>query len=101
MEAKGMRVDMEKTKVISVCKEGEIEKTGEWPCGVCSKGVGVNSIKCTKCQAWTHKKCSGVKGSLTSLKTAFVCKVCSAGKIAIENEVCKEFNVGEDAFERV
>ncbi len=25
------------------------------------KGVGVNSIKCTKCQSWIHKKGSGVK----------------------------------------
>jgi len=100
LEAKGMRVNAEKTKVmISGCKERAVEKTGKWPCGVCSKGVGVNSIKCTKCQAWTHKKCSGVKGSSTSLKTPFVCKVCIAG--IVDNEVDSKFKVGEDVFERV
>ena len=100
MEAKGMRVNVGKTKVMmSGCKEGAIEKSGKWPCGVCSKGVGVNSIKCTKCQAWTHKKCSGVKGSLISLKIPFVCKICITGKV--DNEVCKEIKVGEDVFERV
>ena len=100
MEAKGKRVNGGKTKVMmSGCKEGAIEKSGKWPCGVCSKGVGVNSIKCTTCQAWTHKKCSGVKGSLIGLKIPFVCKICITGKV--DSEVCKEIKVGEDVFERV
>jgi len=98
MEAKGMRVNVGKTKVM-ISGEGAIEKSGKWPCGVCAKGVGVNSIKCTKCQSWTHKKCSGVKGNLTSLKTPFVCKACTVGKS--DNEVCTGITVGDDTFERV
>ena len=47
----------------------------------------------------THKKCSGVKGSLASLKTPFVCKACTAGKV--DNEVCTGIKVGDDTFERV
>ena len=35
-----------------------------WPCGVCTKGVGSNSLQCTSCQKWVHKKCSGIKGSM-------------------------------------
>ena len=85
--------------MISGSKEGATEKSGKWPCGVCAKGVGVNSIKCTKCHSWTHKKCSGVKGSLASLKTPFVCKACTAGKV--DNEVCTGIKVGDDTFERV
>jgi hypothetical protein len=89
-----------KTKVmISGSKEGVTEKSGKRPCGVCAKGVGVNTIQCTKCQSWTHKKCSGVKESLASLKTPFVCKVCTAGKV--DNEVCAGIKVGDDTFERV
>ena len=98
METKGMRANVRKTKVM-ISGAGEVEKTGKYPCGVCSKGVGANSITCTKCQAWIHKRCSGVKVSLASLKTPFVCKACLVGKRV--NEVSKEFKVGEDVFERV
>ena len=98
MEAKGMRVNVGKTKVmISGSKEGATEKSGKWPCGVCAKGVGVNSIKCTKCHSWMHKKCSSVKGSFVSLKTPFVCKACTTGKV--DNEVCAGIKVGDDTYE--
>ena len=39
------------------------QKAVRWPCGVCSKGVGSNSLQCTSCQKWVHKKCSGIKGA--------------------------------------
>ena len=42
--------------------------SGKWPCGVCGKGVGRNSILCTQCGKWIHKRCSEVKGSLESWK---------------------------------
>ena len=41
------------------------QKAVRWPCGVCSKGVGSNSLQCTSCQKWVHKKCSGIKGRVT------------------------------------
>jgi len=41
-----------------------VYKTARWPCGVCDRGVGSNSIQGTSCQKWVRKKCSG-KGSLT------------------------------------
>jgi len=31
-----------------------------WPCGVCGSGVGNNSIQCTSCHKWLHRKCSGI-----------------------------------------
>ena len=37
------------------------ERSGKFPCGVCGKGVGTNSIQCTSCMSWIHKKCSGLK----------------------------------------
>ena len=43
MESKGMRVNMNKTKVMI---SGERQKAVRWPCGVCSTGVGSNSIQC-------------------------------------------------------
>jgi len=50
MESKGMRVNMNKTKVISGERQKVMQKAVRWPCGVCSKGVGSNSLQCTSCQ---------------------------------------------------
>ena len=50
-ESKGMRVNTNKTKVmISGERQKVRQKTVRWPCGVCSKGVGSNSLQCTSCQ---------------------------------------------------
>jgi len=63
VDSKGMRVNMNKTKVmISGARQMVRQKAVRWPCVVCSKGVGGNSLQCTSCQKWVHKKCSGIKG---------------------------------------
>ena len=51
LERKGLRVNMEKTKVMK-CKlsSGHNEDCGKWPCGLCRKGVGGNSIVCGSCK---------------------------------------------------
>jgi len=60
-----MRVNMNKTKVmISGEHQKPVQKTARWPCGVCGRGVGNNSIQCTGCHKWVHKKCSGGRRSL-------------------------------------
>ena len=51
------------------------EKSGEFPCGVCGKFVGANSIKSTSCMNWIHKKFSGVKGRLQA-GIDFQCRTC-------------------------
>ena len=33
---------------------------GEVTCGVCGRGVGANSVLCTACGKWCHKRCSGL-----------------------------------------
>jgi len=45
-----------------------MQKAVRWPCGVCGRGVGNNSIQCTSCQKWVHRKCSGIKGSMCVMK---------------------------------
>ena len=63
VENRGMRVNMNKTKVmISGERQKVMQKAVKWPCGVCGRGVGNNSIQCTSCQKWVHRKCSGIKG---------------------------------------
>ena len=38
------------------------------------RGVGNNSIQCTSCQKWVHRKCSGIKCSMHKVMKKFVCK---------------------------
>jgi len=65
VENRGMRVNMNKTKVMI---RGERQKVTQqavrWPCGVCGRRVGNNSIQCTtgSCQKWVHRKCISIKG---------------------------------------
>ena len=62
MEKKGLRVNAGKTKIM-ICGMGLdlLQSSGEFPCAVCRIGVGSNSIFCTSCKHWVHKKCSGLK----------------------------------------
>jgi len=65
VENRGMRVNMNKNKVmISAGRQKPVQTATRWPCGVCGRGVGSNSIQCTSCHKWVHKKCSGIKGSM-------------------------------------
>ena len=55
VESKGIRVNMNKTKVtISGERQKVRQKVVRWPCGVCSKGVGSNSLQCTTLQLHNH-----------------------------------------------
>ena len=65
------------------------QKYIRWPCGVCSKGVGSNSIQCSSCQKWVHKKCCGIKGSMSKVAKSFICRGClnpvtSAGRTSVD-----------------
>ena len=65
VESKGMRVNMNKTK-ISRERQKVRQKAVRWPCGVCSKGVGSNSLQCTSCLqcfdavGWAAGRASGL-----------------------------------------
>jgi len=39
-------------------------------------GIGNNSIQCTRCQKWVHRKCRGIKGSIYKVMKTFVCRGC-------------------------
>ena len=45
--------------------KGQVENSGEHPCGFFRKGVCKNSILC-QCLRWVHKRCSGISGRLKS-----------------------------------
>ena len=61
MESRGLRVN--KTKiVISGPNLETLKDSGEHPCEMCRRGIGINSIYCIDCAHWIQKKCSGIHG---------------------------------------
>ena len=95
MEGKGLRVNIGKTKVMRCCvKVGQVENSGKWPCGICKKGVAANSIQCTACSAWIHKRCSGVTGKLTGV-VGFTCKRCVDGT-PVDIGGLREVSIGQN-----
>jgi len=83
IESKGLRVNMGKTKIM--CSGNNASGNNavtaapipcKWPCGVCSKGVGSNSIFYETCQHWIHKCCTDTKGRLKKSNADFKCLFC-------------------------
>ena len=64
--------------LVGVGKVRVIEDEGRYPCAVCHKGVGSNSIKCNECDKWVHKKCSRVKGKLQLVERRLAAKYASS-----------------------
>ena len=73
---KGLKVNAGKSKVMVGSSGGKmIINSGKWPCGVCEK-VQANSVQCTVCKKWIHKRCSGVRGDLSPVANGFRCRRC-------------------------
>jgi len=64
--------------MISGEQQKVMQKAVGWPCGVCGRGVGNNSIQCTSCQKWVHRKYNGIKGSMYK-----VMKTCTSVDIGV------------------
>ena len=74
---KGLKVNAGKSKVMAGSSSGKmIVNSGKWPCGVCGKGVQENSVQCTVCKKWIHKRCNGVRGDLSQVADGFKYKQC-------------------------
>ena len=60
VEGRGLRVSAYKAKGMQLLfgKKGSISKV--YPCGVCGERVGCNSVQCTKCQRFVHRRYSNV-----------------------------------------
>ena len=56
MESRGIKVNINKTKVIINGERQKLmQKAARWPSGVCGGGVGSNSVQCNSCQN-THRQ---------------------------------------------
>ena len=74
---KGLKVNEGKTQIMKGgSSTGVTSESGAHACGVCRAGVGANSILCTGCGKWVHRRCSGVKGALSVAATTFRCRRC-------------------------
>ena len=79
MERRGLKVNVAKTKLLISGKENVLAApTGRYPCGICGRGVGVNSVLCTVCNKWCHHRCTGLN-SLNRV-TNYVCLVCDGSR---------------------
>ena len=59
-ELRGLKENLEKTKTMIPGTAQRIQ-SGIWPCGVCGRGVGVNSILCVDCNKKCHQRCFGLR----------------------------------------
>ena len=97
---KGLKVNAGKSKVMVGSNSGNmIVNSGKWPCGVCGKGVQANSVQCTVCTKWIHKRCSGVRGDLPRVADGFRCRRCD-GTIQ-EVDLAEDLLVDGETYEYV
>ena len=96
MEAKGLRVNAGKTKVMQcqVSRVSRVQNTGKHPCGVCRKAVAILCVECLL-PLHLHKRCSGISMELKS-NVDFRCRICleeSPVESLLQREVEIEPNV--------
>ena len=65
LEIKEVRVNVKETKImISSENARKVAIECKFPCAVCKKGSGSNSILSLFWSCWVHKRCSGITGNL-------------------------------------
>ena len=100
MEKKGLRVNAGKTKIMICCTGLDLlQSSGQFPCAVCCTGVGSNSIFCSGCKHWVHKKCSGLKR--LKKDPDYRCTRCQGIARPLDGRPQKEVQVGPDKLEVV
>ena len=68
LESTGLRMNMGKIKVMISGRDlHTLQTPGKYPCAVCRKGVGKNSIFFSGCPFWVHKECSDIPGRLVEI----------------------------------
>ena len=92
-ESKGPHINMRETKfLVSGVDHDVLKKSGKYPCASCSSGVGNNSIQCSQCVQWVHKKCSGITKWLVA-NSNYVCRKCKGGDRPINGRTVTEVDV--------
>ena len=76
-EGKGMRVNLNKTKMMVSVLEEKVAASKVDPCGVCGKRVKANAVFCTNCARWVHGRSTSMKRVTPGLAKNFVCTSCT------------------------
>ena len=93
MDSKGLHINMMETKfLVSGVDHDVLKKSGKYPCAACSSGVDNNSIQCSQCIQWVHKKCSGITKWLVD-NLNYVCRKCKGGDRSINGRTVTEVDV--------
>ena len=83
LKANRVNINIGKTKVM--CSRHDARNTKitsvEFPCGICWKDVGANSIFCVNWKKWVHEQCSGIREGLRNCNR-FICNTCSTAAVA-------------------
>ena len=79
VERRGLKVNLEKTKMMVTGGEVGDVRVERYPCGVCGRGVGANSVLCTACGKLCHKRCSGLGLLSAAAVSLFQCPTCARG----------------------
>ena len=98
MEKKGLRVNAGKMKIM-ICGTplDLLQSSGEYPCAVCRTGESSNSIFCSGCKHWVHKKCSRLK----CLTKYYRCTRCQGTARPLDGRPQREVQVVPDKLEVV
>ena len=65
LESKGLKVNIGKTKVMKCHVDANMQvESGKYPCGICGKGVGGNSIQCGSVRNGSIRNAVRVMGKL-------------------------------------
>ena len=92
---------MGKTKVMISGRDLHTLRTsGKYPYAVCRKGVRKNSIVCSRCSFWVHKKCSDIPGRLVE-DPDFRCRRCLGKSKETDERNCVEVQLDDGKLDAV
>ena len=79
MELRGLKINVAKIELLVSGKENVLAApTGQFPCDICGRGVGVNSVLCITCNRWCNHRCTG--HACLSRVTSYICLVCNGAR---------------------
>ena len=72
---------------LSIENAGKVTIEGKFPCAVCRKGIGSNSILCQFCKCRVHKRCSGIRITPPPPRNSkFKCQSCANQQVNIAED---------------
>ena len=92
MEHKGFHINMKTKFLVSGVDRDVLKDSGKYQCTVCHFGCGINTISCSQCKLWVHKKCSSITGCLKA-DPSFVCLHCQGPARPIDGRLVTQVNM--------